>query len=305
MKANSALPTPKILPSYLSSRLVVYIRNYRVLDWRAYVGMATFGFAQGLGVFVAQDSIHVFLRFMATVFLYLAFSFSINNCFDAGCDALREEKLAKNPLAAGLVGFREGLALSLCAAIAGLSLVYLWFGGCLLTYLSLTLLAGAYSMPPLRLKSVPLVDLVSHGLFFGALLYLYGYGASASGGLGPEAVLMGASTFIYSTTLELRNHLDDLQTDISSGERTTACWLGHRRSVGLLKTLLLFHWMFLAGVSFAVRASFVVPFIAIAALIGSKRLKLSRYLRLADACTCAVYLAFLLENSTWLSVRGM
>jgi 4-hydroxybenzoate polyprenyltransferase len=73
----------------------------------------------------------------------------------------------------------------------------------------LVFLGGAYSVPPLRFKSIPLVDIITHGLFFGTLLYLYG--ALVAGGPSAQTMIVGVSIFIYSITLELRNHLDDFQ----------------------------------------------------------------------------------------------
>lgn len=299
MKAIDLQPAPKQIPNYLASRLAIYFRNSRVLDWRAYVGIASLGFFQNLEAIAPCNNLFEALKFTATIAFYLAFSFSINNCFDVDCDILREEKLVKNPVAAGLIGLKEGLIMSLCLAKIGLLLVFMWFGNCLPIYFALVLLAGAYSAPPLRLKSIPFLDLISHGLFFGSLLYLYGYGASAYGHLSHEAILIGTSIFVYSTTLELRNHLEDLQTDKSSGSRTTACWLGYEKARNLLKALLLAHWVFLMVVFVLVRFNLVAIFILLTALISLNFLELGSYVRFADLITCILYLIFLVANTNW------
>lgn len=287
----------------LESRLVIHYRNFRVHNWRAYAGMAALGLVQNLGSLALQNNISEVLKFIITVAFYLAFSFSINNCFDANCDALQKEKLVNNPVARGSISFKESLILSLCMAVAGLLLAYLWFRSCFLPYFSLVLLAGTYSAPPLRLKSIPLVDLISHGLFFGALLYFYGH-IVASGNLSYEAILIGMLIFIYSATLELRNHIEDIQTDLSSGTRTTACWLGYEKSRRLLEALLLLHWLLLMAVSINVRPHIGILFIAAIMLMSIRWIEPNRYLRLADLCTC-VTLILLSVDSRILVLMGV
>lgn len=206
----------KIVSNPFVSRFIFYYSNSRILEWRVYMGMAMLGFISSPGFVVTLVPLEVF-KFMLTIALYLAFSFSINNSFDVRSDALRKEKAEKNPVATGRIVFKERVVFSSCLAVTGLSLTYFWFRSCLSIYLLLIVLSLAYSAPPFRLKSVPLMDLVSHGLFFGALLYFYGVSASSSTTF--QNVLIGASIFIYSAILELRNHLNDFHVDLSSGTR--------------------------------------------------------------------------------------
>lgn len=286
----------KIVSNPFASRLIFYYRNSRILEWRAYIGMAMLGFISGPGFTVVSLPLEVF-KFMLTMAFYLAFSFSINNSFDARSDALWEEKAEKNPVATGGIKFKEGVVFSSCLAATGLLLTYFWFKSCFSIYLLLVALSLAYSAPPFRLKSAPLIDLVSHGLFFGALLYFYG--VSASGSATFQNIPIGASILIYSVVLELRNHLNDFQVDLSSGTRTTVCWLGYEKSLTVLKVLLVFHWLFLSAISV-----FIYPNIAILTLLftasftlaGLRRVLSDRYLRLADICTCIAYFLIILRE---------
>jgi 4-hydroxybenzoate polyprenyltransferase len=272
----------------LHLNLSYYFDNIRVADWRAYVGMAFLGFGGRIGASSLGYFVHVGLEFAITIALYLAFTFSINNCFDVGSDIHQGQKLRKNPIAAGLVGFRGGLAQSLSLALIGLALTYAWFGiDHLVLYSMLVFLAGAYSAPPLRFKSIPLADLISHGLFFGTLLYLYG--ASVAGGQAALAITVGASVFIYSITLELRNHLDDYQADSISETKTTVCWMGRASARRLLHVLLLTHWAFLAMIARSAGYSYLVIVLGIAVAAQEALLRSDRYLRLTDLCTCAAY----------------
>lgn len=286
----------KIVSNPFASRLILYYRNSRILEGRAYVGMAMFGFISSPTFIATSVPLEVF-KFMLTVAFYLAFSFSINNSFDARSDALLKEKAEKNPVATGEIGFKEGVVFSSCLAVTGLSLTYFWFRSCFSIYLLLVILSMAYSAPPFRLKSVPLMDLVSHGLFFGALLYFYG--VSASGSATFQTLLIGASIFIYSVVLELRNHLNDFQVDLSSRTRTTVYWLGYEESLTVLKVLLIFHWLFLSAISVSICpnvAILTISFTVSFTLAGLRRIRFDRYLRSADICTCIIYVLILLRE---------
>ncbi len=278
----------------VASRLASYSRDSRVLEWKAYMGIAMLGFISSPGFTAASIPLEVF-KFMLTTAFYLAFSFSINNSFDAESDALREDKAEKNPVATGRIKFKESIIFSSSLAVTGLLLTYLWFGSCFSIYLLLVALSLAYSTPPLRLKSVPFMDLASHGLFFGALLYFYG--VSALGSVTLQTILVGASIFTYSVVLELRNHLDDFQVDLSSGTRTTVCWLGYEKSLSVLKTLLILHWLLLSAASLLIYPSvmsLILIFTVSSALAGLKWTRFDCYLKLADACTCIAYVLILL-----------
>lgn len=278
------------------SRLISYYRNSRIPEWRAYIGMAMLGFISSPRFIATSVPLEVF-KFMLTIAFYLAFSFSINNSFDARSDVLRKEKAEKNPVATGGIRFKEGVVFSSCLAVTGLLLTYFWFRSCFSIYLLLAILSLTYSAPPFRFKSVPLMDLVSHGLFFGTLLYLYG--VSASGGATFQTILIGASIFIYSAILELRNHLNDFQVDLNCGTRTTVCWLGYEKSLIVLKVLLIFHWLFLSAVSVFIHPSVAILtlfFTVLFTLAGLRQMGFDRYLRLADICTCIIYILILLRE---------
>ena len=265
-----------------------YFINIRITDWRAYFGMALLGFGGRIGASPLNFFVHDGLKFAITVALYLAFAFSINNCYDVSCDLQQDQKLRKNPIAMGLVSFREGLAQSLSLALIGIVLAYTWFGVFhLFLYSMLIFLGGAYSVPPLRFKSIPLVDLITHGLFFGTILYFYG--ASVAGSPSAQTIMMGASIFIYSITLELRNHLDDFQADFLSDTRTTVCWTGYAGAKRLLYVLLLIHWTSLAIISYSVGYGNFVIALGILVAVQELLFRSDRYLRLTDICTCATY----------------
>jgi len=281
----------KLLASFAVQRFINYFYNVRVFDWKAYFGIAFLGFVRGVEALSFEWLDYKMLRFTITVVFYLAFTFSINNCFDIECDIYQVRKLRKNPIAAGHITFAEGLILSLCIASIGLALSYLWFSGCcFLIYSILILLGGAYSTPPLRLKSIPLLDLFSHSLFFGALLYLYGF-LSAGGSINLQATSLAASISIYSIILELRNHLEDYKADFNSGVKTVVCWVGYDKSMVLLKALIVIHILLLTVISHIAGLSYLPLILALVAFTALKLqcLKFKYLLKLMDLYTCVMY----------------
>ena len=280
-----------IVLKFIILRFIYYFHNIRVFDWRAYIGIAILGFVRNVEAASLNILIYRILRFTATIIFYLAFTFSINNCFDTKCDIHKEAKIKKNPIAAGHITFREGLVLSLCMAFTGLVLSYLWFSkNCFLIYLMMLLLGGAYSVPPLRLKSVPLMDLLSHSLFFGGLLYLYGL--LSNGGINLQEASLVVSVSLYSIILELRNHLDDYEADLNSETKTTVCYIGYGGSRRLLRSLIIIHYILLTAISYP-SGNLSASLILISAILSASKLLSLRFkhlLRLTDIYTCIMYL---------------
>ena len=109
----------------------------------------------------------------------------------------------------------------------------------------LIFLSLSYSCPPFRLKSKPLFDLISHGLFFGSLLFLFP-SVFFSRDVELLHALIAISIFYFSLILELRNHIEDYETDKKAGLRTTVCILGLNASKKIMYFLsLLFPLSFL------------------------------------------------------------
>ncbi|RLG41238.1 MAG: 4-hydroxybenzoate polyprenyltransferase [Thermoproteota archaeon] len=210
------------------------LRLSRVEDWRGYLGMALLGlFLNG----VPSDPLDTAI-FMLIVSFYLAFAFSVNNCFDVVVDLLDVKDLNKNPVASGLLAFESAIAFSLAFLVAGMVLSYSFFGiRSTLLFSLLYLLAGLYSVPPVRIKSRPYFDLLSHGLFFGGLLILAG--PTTFGRLTPVTLGIAVVLFFYSMFLEIRNHIDDYEFDKLSGTRTTVVHLGLEASERLKRALAL------------------------------------------------------------------
>lgn len=205
------------------SSIPAIFRNLRPFEGRAYIALI------GLALLMNLESlspVELGAAFLAGV-LFVWYAFSINNCFDVDTDSLNPEKAKKNPIASGELTLKEGLLASAALGICGVAIASATNREAFAVYITMTFLATLYSAPP-RLKARPGIDLLSHGLFFGGLPFLYG--ALADGHFsGVEALIAVALTF-YSFALELRNHLEDYGSDLKAGLRTTPIVIGRDRS---------------------------------------------------------------------------
>ncbi len=153
----------------------------------------------------------------ANVLLY-----GVNDVFDADIDATNPKK---NHREVRYGGQRFVLAaIGVCAA-AGVALVLFvpaiargWLVGFLV-------LAVAYSAPPFRFKTTPLLDSLSNGLYVlpGAVAY-----AAVAGHQPPLAALVGG--WLWTMAMHTYSAIPDLEPDRQAGIRTTATVLGERRA---------------------------------------------------------------------------
>ena len=99
-----------------------------------------------------------------------------------------------------------------------------------------TVLGVIYSVRPFRLKSKPILDLVSNAIGYGGIAFLLGWAATTT--LNTEA-LQRAIPYIFCVGAAFVNTtLPDLKGDLVHGDRTTGVVLGVRRSCQLSLFLL-------------------------------------------------------------------
>ena len=195
------------------------IKNTRILDGKAYIGIIAFS----LMLNIRDASIEKALMALVAGIFYVAYSFAINNCFDVDTDIQNPQKHGKNPIASGELSFAAGVISSLLIALAGLGFAYLTNPTMFAIYSTMLGLSTFYSIPP-RLKSKPLVDVISHGLFFGALPFMFG--AYLDGVLSKPEVIISIALTLHSFAMEIRNHLEDYESDLKANLKTTPIVIG-------------------------------------------------------------------------------
>lgn len=212
-----------------------YFKFLRIRDATGYFLIIALGFILAKGfLFPAKD---IFL-FWVIAFLLLGFGFSINNCFDQKEDQLDITK--KNPIVLKEISFQRGFIFSILIAIIGLYLSSLFGLKIFLFCLISTLIVFFYSSPPLRMKSRPILDLISHGLFGGPIIFFFPLLVFEIK-LASFHWFISFSLFYFSIILELRNFLEEYETDKKAGVKNTIYFLGYEKSEKLLKYLTIFY----------------------------------------------------------------
>jgi 4-hydroxybenzoate polyprenyltransferase len=208
-----------------------------------------------LGVAVGRGSFGwPLLTVLAANWLAVGFAFMINDVEDAPDDARDPAKVGRNPVSSGHLNPVWARWISFAAAVLSAALfatLGLWP---FLTGLSCLAIAYLYSVRSIRLKAIPVADLVSHALMLAGLQFLSGY-LTFAGGPAWEWVLPISFVMAISLYGQLYNQLRDLEGDQLAGVTHTASLLGSRAA-----HLLMMLW-FVLGVVAAIGTVFVVHLI--------------------------------------------
>jgi 4-hydroxybenzoate polyprenyltransferase len=196
----------------------------RLARWREYVWFVVVSTALGAIAAYGQLGWQLLVVLLANE-LAVAFAFMINDVEDAADDALDPAKAKRNPVSAGVLSHRTAYAASFI--VAGLSAALYALLGPWPFFIGAVCLVIAflYSWRPVRLKSIPFVDLVSHCLMLAGLQFAAAY-FTFSSTLGPRffwPFLMALAVSVYG---ELFNELRDLEGDLRAGVTHTASVLG-------------------------------------------------------------------------------
>ena len=159
--------------------------------------------------------------------LAVAFAFMINDVEDAADDALDAAKARRNPVSAGMISRRTAYIASFIVAALSAALYALLGTGPFVIGTACLLIAFLYSWRPVRLKSIPFIDLISHALMLAGLQFAAAY-FTFSSTLGPRFFWPFVMAIGISAYGELFNELRDLEGDIRAGVTHTASVLGPR-----------------------------------------------------------------------------
>jgi 4-hydroxybenzoate polyprenyltransferase len=241
----------------MKRRLGGVLRLTRFQEYICFVIITTL-----LGAAVARGSFGWRLIIVLVAnWLAVGFAFMINDVEDAPDDALNPAKVERNPVSAGDLSVRSGRAASFIGAVVAAAL-YAWLG--LWPFvMGVTCLAIGYlySWRRIRLKSIPVADLVSHALMLAGLQFLAAY---FTFGYGPAWQWVFPLTFVVAISLygQLFNELRDFEGDLKAGVTHTASLLGRRAAHFLMMTL------FCIGVVSATTIVVVVRLIPTWVLLG-------------------------------------
>lgn len=213
------------MPSQHSTALAV--RILRLTRWRDHVLFTVP--ATLLGVNLALHSSTAGPDWRAAVVLVgnllaVTFAFMVNDIEDAPDDARDPERAARNVIASGALSAASGWwAAWSVALLAALSFAAVNPRTLALGALTLAL-SGLYSWRRVRLKALPVVDVLAHVLMLSALLFLTGYTVYKADMGAVWLVTLGVS--LISGYGQLYNQLRDYDADRAAGLRNTASVIG-------------------------------------------------------------------------------
>ena len=153
----------------------------------------------------------------ANVFLY-----GVNDIFDADIDELNPKK-SEEGREVRYQGGRAVTAAVLVSALAGVAFAPFLPAEGTAALAGFLLLGTAYSAPPFRLKTKPLLDSVSNGLYITPGIVAY----AALTGTAPPALIV-AGGWVWTMGMHTFSAIPDIEPDRLAGIRTTATVLGER-----------------------------------------------------------------------------
>jgi len=209
------------------------LRLTRVQEYLCFVVVTTLlGAAVGRGSFGWPLVIVLVANWLA-----VGFAFMINDVEDAPDDALNPAKVERNPVSAGDLSVRSGRAASFVGAVIAAALYALLGLWPFVLGATCLVISYLYSWRRVRLKTIPIADLISHALMLAALQFLAGY---FTFGRGPAWRWVFPLTFLVAISLygQLFNELRDFEGDLKAGVRHTASLVGPRVARILMMTLL-------------------------------------------------------------------
>lgn len=189
--------------------------------------------------------------------LVVAYAFMINDIEDAPDDARDPARAARNPITCGELTARQGWLASLAVAVLTALLYWLCGPPAFGVGLFSLALAHLYSWKPVRLKALPVLDVVSHALMLSALLLLAGY---VTYDPNPGAFWLAIATAFFASAYgQLYNQLRDFEMDHAAGLHNTAVTIGARNTRWLMYAVLAATVVSATGSVILVIAEGIVP----------------------------------------------
>jgi 4-hydroxybenzoate polyprenyltransferase len=209
-----------------------YLRMLRIGDWIKFYMAVPLAGALLAGANASQ-LIQVFIIF----FSLISYAFTVNNYFDVEIDRLHNGKIRsnRNPLASGLISANGVIIIMLIQigiSLISIAMSSLGFGLVVLNIILFTVYSGI-----IRLKERPVLDIINHGLMFGAVPFLAGF-ALCAGSIPLNVLFLAAPLFILGAEALIAHQIMEYEEDMKS-TRTTITMIGQRNGLLLLGLLVI------------------------------------------------------------------
>lgn len=218
---------------------IKFVRLNDVIKWSA---ISFIGFILGIQTFSIQEYIVPFIVFILSTFCVMSFTFSMNNYYDAASDRENPRRMHSNAIASGEISKTVGILSNIVFITVSL-LVSLFFKPEVFFFCVLLVIwMGIYSIPPLRLKGRPSIDVIWH--FFAFMLIIL-WGSLVAGSLPLITWLIAVSIGVFSCIAQVWNHIVDYAYDKESGTTTFAVKVGPNTAKKTMELLLGVHFALL------------------------------------------------------------
>lgn len=182
-------------------------------------------------------------------FLAMTYAFMINDTEDAEEDAQDPKKKLRNPISNGSLTKKEGwLVSNITFLISLLIYAYVAYTTALINVfwagLAALVISLLYSWRKVRLKAIPVIDVLTHMYMLSGSIFLTSYLAFSSNlSLAGWAALI--AVMIVSGYGQLDNEIRDFETDVKTKIKTTATIMGKKPAIALQTVLII-----IAGIGF-------------------------------------------------------
>jgi 4-hydroxybenzoate polyprenyltransferase len=256
--------------------ILKYIRLLRPIAWITF--LLPFSVGLGLGITQKSEPFHILFAFLAFI-SWMSFSFILNAIADINVDKLHDGRskdmnLARQPIVTGEISLEKAYLLNIFFLV--LSLIFAWFINTLFFVLiSLVNFIGyIYSMPPLRLKTRPIGDILCNA--FAAVGILIA-GLSLNKVFFDLRIVLGS--FTLAAVFYIPTVLTDFEFDTKAGLKTSAVFFGPKKILQIMTSLLVFNiiiWLFIflnSNIEFKVLAIISIAYSIIFTTITNLKLK--------------------------------
>lgn len=212
-----------------------FIRLDDVIKWSA---ISFIGFILGIQTSSIQDYIVPFIVFILSTFCLMSFTFLVNNYCDADSDRGNPRRMHSNAIASGEISKTVGILSNIVFIVVSLLVSLLFKPEVFFFCVLLVLWMGIYSVPPLRLKGRPGIDVIWH---FFAFMLLILWGSLVAGSIQVITWFVAVSIGVFSCIGQVMNHVVDYTYDKESGTITFAVKVGPGTAKKTVELLLGIH----------------------------------------------------------------
>lgn len=227
---------------------------FRIKKFRLHIGLVLalpymiFGLLTALAIMdwnwnlIKSSGIQILIGTLISIFLSPVF-FLINDYFDVPFDKLDPVKRRKNVFCVNTSRSTKiyGLLIVVLSVIIFLSLSYYISFEIFVIAIIMTFLSAFYSAPPIRIKEIPFLDFIAHGVALGGSFFILG-GSLIS----PVSILFAHPIFVLllifsvldGAWIQYISQLADFKIDLIAHQRTTSVWLGFPRNIWIFNLIM-------------------------------------------------------------------